>query len=190
SSFPFTQSFEREGGSLPPSPLSCRFPVRTRREMSESRNDVLYLTGGNLYSIETISRLSSPLSSQLNGSCIIDSRRSLSLCDVFVRNIDGDATLARLDSIITIMVHIQFGVDGSEFRSVASQGESTIGIRLSTVHQIIEVGSCVFVVQLHFDIAGWFVIAHENSANSSRLSDTKGRNEERKEGKEKETHLK
>ncbi|GMR39358.1 hypothetical protein PMAYCL1PPCAC_09553, partial [Pristionchus mayeri] len=100
-----------------------------------------------------------------------------------LRNPEGHLALARLQSVITVVVHVQFGIDSPNFGSVSLEEKLPQGISLTLCHQVIQIRTRVIIVQLHFGVGEWLIPAEQDSPHSCRLIDQ--RRDERKDEEEK-----
>ena len=75
------------------------------------------------------------------------------------------------------MVYGQVGLDSSDFLARSRDVVASIGVSLSTAHDVVgvkdsESNRVVRFHQLDFDSTGWLTIADQLSSDSSRLSST------------------
>ncbi|GMR39336.1 hypothetical protein PMAYCL1PPCAC_09531, partial [Pristionchus mayeri] len=138
---------------------------------------------GRSLSMQAISALSIEDCLHVDVSQIEIPRWVLSSGYEVLRDPEGHLALAGLESVITVVVHVQFGIDSPNFGSVSLEEKLPKGISLTFCHQIIQIRTRVIVVQLHFGVGEWFVPTEQDSPHSCRLIDQ--RRDERKDEEEK-----
>ena len=91
--------------------------------------------------MDAITSFSGELSGELDGTGFVENFGNLSACDVTVGDLDGDLSLTRLNSVVAVVVDVQLGVDGGEFRGVSGNFKATLAVGLGGSHQVVRIDS-------------------------------------------------
>lgn len=123
-----------------------------------------------LLSVNTVSGLSNPFSCQLNRSEIENFGWFLAVCDVFVRNSDGETALAWRPSIVTVMIDVHTWIDGADLSISTSQIELSISIGGFVVEFCVDQN--ILIIHLDLHILRRSIITDQSSFHRDRLSES------------------
>lgn len=121
--------------------------------------------------MNAVTALSWVRSGELNDSGVINLSWNLSGRGVRVWDLDSELSLARLDSVVAIVVNVELNVDWGVFLGPSTELEITVSVGGSRVQKIIGVQS-ILIPELHENSSSWTLIANQFSANSRRLVTT------------------
>lgn len=123
--------------------------------------------------MKAVSGLALKLSGQLEGPEIEEFLWLLAATDVLVRHVNGQFSLTGLDSVVAVVVDVEFGLNRGEFLGMALEQKVALTVSLGRGHVLVG-AKFVLIVELDFYSCSWLVVAHQSSCKIEALIEPLG----------------
>ncbi|GMR60815.1 hypothetical protein PMAYCL1PPCAC_31010 [Pristionchus mayeri] len=121
------------------------------------------------YSMQAIVALIGHLRLQIPYADVECLRGMRALGDVMVGQLEFPSTLARLESVVAVVVDLQMRVDRRQLVFPARKHESTLVVGVRLVHLVVRIRAYIVIDELHLNFARRHVAAHKDSRHSITL---------------------